>query len=175
MRKLASGALLWLLLAVSFAGQTGEWKKYKNTLGNFTILFPGEPQEDPIKSSSGPQFHTVLAQKLPGVYSVIYTTTDRALPVDEANFQSFKRSYFERLPKCVPTGDGPPSAVAEGYIGHSYRGIFETPNNRINIVVNLYWGKHHTFAVNAMFPVGEAEPAAAKKFMESFAVIDSAK
>jgi hypothetical protein len=177
MRKLASGVLLWLLLVVSFAGQTSEWKRYRNTSGNFSVMFPGEVKEGPGMNLGGSdEMHSVVALKSPAVYTISYITMARTLRVTEADFESYKRGVFEKLPKCEPTGGGSASPAIEGYIGHSYRGVFETPNNRINIVVNLYWGKHHAFNVGAMFPVGAVEPSEEiKKFLGSFALIDPAK
>ena len=177
MRRLASGFLLCLLLAIPFAGQTNEWKRYKNTDGNFSVLFPGESREGPGEAlRDGLEVHSVLVQASPAVYLVTYGIYHSAQPVDDANFQMYKRAYFERLPKCEPSGGAPASPAIAGYIGRSYRGTFETPNNKVNIVVNLYWGKRHSFAVQAMFPSSEVEPAAkVKKFLESFAIIDPAK
>jgi len=177
MRRLVPGFWLILLLAIPFAGQMNEWKRYKNTDGNFSVLFPGEPKEGPSKDAhSGIQVHTVLVQASPAVYMITYGMIPGAQPVDDATFLMYKRSFFEKLPKCEPSGGGPASPAVAGYIGRSYRGTFETPNNKINIVVNLYWGKHRSFAVQAMFPSSEIEPAAKiKTFLESFAVIDPAK
>lgn len=45
MRRLVSGFWIVLLLVSPFAGQTAEWQKYRNTDGNFTVLFPGEPKD----------------------------------------------------------------------------------------------------------------------------------
>jgi hypothetical protein len=45
MRRFVSGFWIVLLLATPFAGQTDEWKIYRSTDGNFTVLFPGEPKD----------------------------------------------------------------------------------------------------------------------------------
>jgi hypothetical protein len=164
-----------LLLASPFAGQTAEWQKYKNADGNFTVLFPAQPSEGPTKDVDAVSIHSVRAQQSNAVYSVVYTTMVDAQPVDEATFQAYKHAFFEQFPKSELDPNVAAAPAVEGYIGHAYRGIFEAGETRIKLVVNLYWGKHHSFAV-MVFSRGAVEPSAEiKRFVESFAVIDPAK
>ncbi len=46
--------LSWLLglLFISLTSQTDGWKRYENTGGNFSVLFPREPQDSINKSDS---------------------------------------------------------------------------------------------------------------------------
>lgn len=175
MRNPARGILLLLLLASPFAGQADEWKKYKNTDGNFSVLFPGEPQDSVNKSDAGLQSHTLMAQDKPAFYTVVYTNMDNEQPVDDANFEIFKNAVFKALPKCEVGTDQPASPVVDGYIGHVYRLSCAMPNVQLTMTGNLYWGKHHAYAVMAMFPATVNEPATVKTFVESFSVIDPAK
>lgn len=176
MRKVLSGILMLLLAAGTLTAQTNEWKQYKNTNGNFTVLFPGEPTDTVNKTADGSQSHTLLAKESPAVYTVIYTVMTSEQPVDDATFQAFRNGVFKELPKCETSSEQTASPAIKGYIGHAYRLNCEMPNARIIIVGNLYWGKRYAYAVMAMFPANVEEPAAAtKKLVESFAVIDPAK
>ncbi|HEX3095001.1 MAG TPA: hypothetical protein VHW72_20345 [Candidatus Angelobacter sp.] len=176
MRKLLSGILMLLLAAGPLAAQTSEWKRYKNTNGNFTVLFPGEPGDTVNKTEDGSQSHTLLAREGTALYTVVYTTMTSEQKVDDATFQAFKAGVFKELPKCEAGAEQPASPTLEGYIGHAYRLNCDMPNARVTIVGNLYWGKHYAFAVMTMFPSSAAEPTAAEeKFAGSFAVIDAAK
>jgi hypothetical protein len=176
MRKLLSGTLILLLAAGLLAAQTGEWKRYKNTDGNFTILFPGEPQDTVNKAEEGMQSHTLLARENQAYYTVIYTVMTSEQKVDDATYQTFKAGVFKELPKCEAGAEQPVSPALKGYIGHAYRLSCDMPNARVTVVGNLYWGKHYAFAVMTMFPASAAEPTATEKnFAESFDVIDAAR
>lgn len=176
MRKLLSSILMLLLAAGPLAAQTSEWKRYKNTNGNFTVLFPGEPTDTVNKTEEGAQSHTLLAKEGTALYTVVYTVMTSEQKVDNATYQAFKTGVFNELPKCETGAEQPASPALEGYLGHSYRLNCDMPNSRVTIVGNLYWGKHYAFAVMTMFAANVAEPTAtAKKFAESFAVIDAAK
>jgi hypothetical protein len=176
MRSLLSVVLILSLAASPLAAQTSEWKKYKNTDGNFTALFPGEPADSINKTEAGAQSHTLLAKEGSAVYTVVYTLMSSQQTVDEATFQVFKNAVFKELPKCEAGAEQPASPAVEGYIGRSYRLSCDMPNARVAIVGNLYWGKHYAFAVMTMFPASVAEATSTeKKFFDSFAVIDPAK
>jgi hypothetical protein len=176
MRRRVSRLCLLLLLAIPFAGQTNQWKRYKNTDGNFSVLFPGEPKDSVNQTEGDAKSHTLLATEKPAVYTVVYTTIPSPQPVDESTFNVFKNAVFKELPKCEPGTEQPAAPAITGYIGHWYRLSCDMPNSKITVTGNLYWGKHYAFAVMAMFPDSAAEPAAGvKKFIESFSVIDPAK
>ena len=176
MRSMMSGVLILLLAAGPLTAQTNEWKEYKNTNGNFTVLFPGEPTDTVNKTEDSAQSHTLLAKESPAVYTVIYTVMTSEQTVDNTTFQAFRDGVFKELPKCETSSEEPAAHAIKGYIGHAYRLSCEMPNARVIIVGNLYWGKHYAYAVMAMFPANVDEPAAAtKKLVESFAVIDPAK
>lgn len=176
MRNLLSVVLILSLAAGPLAAQTSEWKTYKNTSGNFIVLFPGEPADSINKTEGDLQSHTLLARDGPVVYTVVYTVMTSAQTVDEATFQAFKLGVFKELPKCEADAEQPVSPVLESYIGHAYRLNCDMPNAKVTLVGNLYWGKHYSFAVMTMFAASVAEPTSTeKKFVDSFAVIDAAK
>jgi hypothetical protein len=172
--KSAPVFLFVLLLAAPFTGQTNEWTKYKNADGNFMALFPGEPKTGPV-STGGDTAHTIVTVKAPAVYTVIYTRPKKNQVVNDAAFEAFKSGFFEVYPKNEISAEGAALPAFANYIGHSYRSSFEMNNVRVKFLANLYLGKHQTFAVMVSFPASEAEPAEAKKFMESFALIDPDK
>ena len=174
MRNSVRGVLLLLLFACSFAGQADEWKKYKNTNGNFTVLFPGEPQDSVNKNDAEIQSHTLIAQEKPAFFTVVYTNMTTEQTVDDANYNSFKDAVFKELPKCEVGPEQPASRVVEGYIGHAYHLSCAMSNVQLTMTGNLYWGRHHAYAVMAMFPAGIAEPPSVKAFVQSFSVIDPA-
>lgn len=176
MRNLPSVVLILSLAASPLAAQTKEWTKYKDTNGNFTVLFPGEPQDSVNKAEEGVQSHTLLAKEGSAIYTVVYTVMTSTQKVDEATFQTFKNAVFKELPKCETGAERQASPAMEGYIGRSYRLSCDMPNARVTIVGNLYWGKHYAFAVMIMFPASVAEPTSTEKqFAYSFAVIGPAR
>jgi hypothetical protein len=176
MRNLLSVVLILSLAAGPLAAQTNEWKEYKNTNGNFTVLFPGEPADSINKTEGDLQSHTLLAREGSVMYTVVYSVMTSAQTVDEATFQAFKAGVFKELPKCEAGAEQPVSPALGSYIGHAYRLSCDMPNTRVTIVGNLYWGKHYSFAVMTMFPASVAEPTSTeKRFVDSFAVIDAAK
>lgn len=175
MRNSVRGVLLLLLFGCSFAGQADEWKKYQNTSGNFAVMFPGEPQDSVNKNDAEIQSHTLMAQERPAFFTVVYTNMATEQTVDDANYNSFKDAVFKELPKCAVGPEQPASPAVDGYIGHAYRLSCAMPNLQLTMAGNLYWGKHHAYAVMAMFPADIAEPATVKSFVGSFSLIDPAK
>jgi len=170
---LRSGLLV--LLTLPLAAQTEGWKRHKNIDGNFTILFPGEPQDNINKSESDINSHTVMYQNPAGVYTVVYTTMASEQRVDDATYEMFKNSVFKELPKCDVGAEGPPSLVLSGYIGHSYRLNCDMPNTKVTVMGNLYWGKHYSYAVMVMYRSNVSAPTATNQFLASFAVIDQTR
>ena len=100
MRNLLSVVLILSLAAGPLAAQTSEWKTYKNTSGNFTVLFPGRSQQHTTRPRGNTQSHTLLAREGSAVYTVVYTVMTNAQTVNEATFQAFKEGVFKELPKC---------------------------------------------------------------------------
>ena len=39
----------------------------------------------------------------------------------------------------------------------------------------MYWGKHYAYAVLTMFSTAPSDPPTAKKFSDSFSVLDASK
>ena len=169
---------LRLLLVLSFvfplSGQTGDWKQYKNADGNFAALFPAEPQDSINPAGEGISSHTILARESSAIYTVIYTSMENAQTVDDATYKVFKNAVMTQLPSCSSGDEDSASPVIEGYIGHSYR-MNCAMSRPVSILGNLYWGKHHAYAVMVMFPTSAGEPASVRKFVDSFAVLDAAK
>ncbi len=175
MRRFVSGLWIVLLLVSPFEGQANEWKQYKNADGNFTVLFPGEPQDSVNSVGGGITSHTLQARDKGVIYMVVWASTDARQTVDEANFQIFKNGFLSKLPKCEVGTEQPASPTFSGYIGHGYRLNCDAPQAKLAVTGNLYWGKHYCFALMAISASSAAEPAEMKSFMESFAIVDPSK
>jgi len=175
MRKALLCSCLVLLFAVPFAGQAQDWKKYSNSSGNFTVLFPADPQDSVNKKGDGIESHTLLVQARPYVYTVIYTSMDEAQKVDDPTFQVFRDAVFKELPNCQVSQEKPPSPALSGYMGHWYRLACNMSGTNVVVLGNLYWGKHYAYAVMVMFAETASAPATTQKFLDSFGVIDMTK
>jgi hypothetical protein len=169
MRKALLGSLLLIVVALPFTGQTDEWKRYRNTAGNFTALFPGDPQDTVNKSGGGVESHTLLAKQPPAVYTVIYTAMSDEQKVDEATYEVFKNAVFKELPGCKAAGERQAAPELAGFVGHWYRLYCDMKPNNVTIIGNLYWGKHYAYAVMVMYQSSNPEPSATGKFLQSFA------
>jgi hypothetical protein len=165
--------LLLLCLAAPIAGQTDEWKRYKNAEGNFSVLFPTEPTDTINKSEEGIQAHTLTSAVRPNFYSVVYTTMTQEQPVNDATYETFKNAVFKELPKCSVISDTAGSHLIQGYISHEYR-LSCALNVTVTIVGNLYWGKHYSYAVMVMFTT-PSDPPTIRKFIDSFEITDMSK
>jgi hypothetical protein len=175
MRRLISAFWIVLLLATPFAGQTDEWKRYKNTDGNFTVLFPGEPKDSTNEIPGGMTSHTLQIVKAPAVYTMVWTFIDAKQTVTDANFEIFKTSFLSKLPKCTVAADQPASPALPDYIGHEYQLNCDLPQGKVTIVGSLYWGKHYSYAVMGIFSATVPQPTDVKKFVESIMLIDPGK
>jgi hypothetical protein len=173
MLALVLRVLLLLCLAAPLAGQTDEWKSYKNSEGNFSVLFPTEPTDTINKSEEGIQSHTLLATMRPVVYTVIYAAMTKEQPVNDATYDTFKDAVFKELPKCTVITDKASSPAIQGYISHQYR-LNCALNVTVTIVGNLYWGKHYSYAVMVMFTT-PPDPPSIKEFTDSFEITDTSK
>jgi hypothetical protein len=156
-----------LCLALLVSAQTGEWKSYKNTDGNFNALFPGEPKDSVNPSAESIRSHTLLAIWNKAAYTVIYAAMATDQTVDEATYETYKNSVLRELPKCNVGKEETAAPAIQGYVGHWYRLNCEG----FNAVGNLYWGKRYAYAVMVMFPADTAEPTDSKKFLDSFSVL----
>ncbi len=165
---------LMLAVALPLAGQSADWKKYDDKAGNFSVLFPGQPQDSVNASDATMQSHTLMVIDKPVVYTVVYTAMVAEQKVDDATYQVFKNAVFKELPKCDVETELPPAPALNGYIGHWYRLTCHMPN-AVTVEGNLYWGPHHAYAVMAMFPATSEGPHAEQKFLKSFSLLDPAK
>jgi len=175
MRRATLGSLFLALLSISCFGQTDGWKRHTNNAGNFTALFPVDPQDSVNKSDNEIESHTLLAQQSPFIYTVIYTNMKGEQQVNEATYETFKNAVFKELPKCEVGTEAPPAPAIENYIGHWYRLNCDMTPNKVTVLGNLYWGKHHAYAVMVMYRSDLTEPAAGRSFLKSFAVLDQSK
>src|SRR5689334_8157562 len=114
MRRAVSGLVILLLLSSPFTEQTAEWKTYRNTDGNFSVLFPGTPTDSINKTDAEIRSHTLMVVDKPVVYSVVYSAMNSAQTVNDATYQVFKSSVFKELPNCEASTEGPPAPAING-------------------------------------------------------------
>lgn len=169
MRKLLLRSCLLFLLTLSLAGQTSNWKKYDNKDGNFTVWFPGEPQDSLNGDQSAVKSHTLLARDGRAIFTVIYTVHSDPQVVDDATYQVFKKAVFKELPKCETEAEQAPAPAINGYIGHWYKLNCDMPG-KVFVEGNLYWGRNYAYAVMAMYPGSVERPPMEQQFLESFSV-----
>jgi hypothetical protein len=166
---------LVMMLAGSFFAQTEGWKKYSNAAGNFTVLFPHDPQDSVIEPDTQWESHTLMTVAPPNVYGVVYNFSKQEQKVDDLMFEIFKSRILRKLPNCEIGEEKPASPALGGYIGRWYRLNCGSSPNKTMGVCNFYWGKHYAYAVVVTFPADAKEPAAGNKFFESFSLIDAYK
>jgi hypothetical protein len=172
MRIRLLGVFLLLCLMAAVSAQSDGWKQYKNADGNFSVLFPGEPKDTVNDDGSGGvRSHTLLAMQNPNGYMVVYNKMAVEQKVDEDTFRQFRDGVFKQLPKCEVAKEGAPARALAGYIGHWYN----LNCGQVVLSGNLYWGKGYAYAVMAVYPVNSSESPNVKRFLESFALLDSGK
>lgn len=172
--QLVRSALL-LFLAASLSGQANDWKTYRNSAGNVAIMFPAEPQDTVNKVDKDMNSHNLAVQTSGAIYLVTYVAMANEQPVNDATYQVYKTSVFQGLPKCGIDAEQAADPDVQGYIGHWYKMTCDMPNLKVMAEGNLYWGKRYAYAVMVMYPAQGARPAGAKRFLDSFSVIDQAK
>jgi len=172
-RLLRSGLLLFL--AASLTGQAGEWKAYRSVPGNFAMMFPAEPQDTVNKSDKDIESHNLMVQTNSTIYLVTYAAMVNLQPVNDATYEVYKNAVFKELPKCGIDSEKAADPAIQGYIGHLYKMTCDMPNTKVTAEGNLYWGKHYAYAVMVMYSSSGVRPEGAKKFLESFSVIDQQK
>jgi len=166
---------LLVLLTLPLAGQNDTWKKYDNATGNFSVLLPAEPQDTALPETGGIEAHVLVAQEKGVRFTVISASFAREQPVDDANYGEYKAGVLSKLPNCEVGAEQQPAPALSGYIGHWYKLNCIASNDKITIEGNLYWGKHYSYAVLALFAAGAEEPPAVKKFTGSFALLKPEK
>src|SRR5262249_6138747 len=149
MRYSLACALLIACVAVPFAGQADEWHRYKNTVGNFSVLVPVEPQDSVNPASEGQVSHTIQALHGGIGYTIVFVAMSAAAPVDDATFKVYRDSFMKGLPNCEMATEAAAAPAIQGYIGHWYRMNCVAQNKKLTFTGNLYWGKHYAYAVLA--------------------------
>ncbi|HEY7405709.1 MAG TPA: hypothetical protein VIB39_19445 [Candidatus Angelobacter sp.] len=160
---------LLFLLALPLAGQSANWNIYTDGPGNFSVLFPSQPQDSVNAESPEVKSHTLLARDGKTIYTVVYTVMTSEQKVDDDTFQIFKNAVFKELPKCEVKTEEAPAPALNGYVGHWYRLSCNMPN-KVIVEGNLYWGKSYAYAVMTMFPGDTDRPQAEDMFLKSFSV-----
>jgi len=164
---------LALFAATSVAAQSLNWREYKNPGGNFSVQMPAEPK-DTKNGASDEASHTVQAVVAGVGYTVVYSKSSADEAVDDAQFKEYKEGTLGAA-KCTVANESPASPAIPGFIGRHYRLDCATGAQKLNFLGNMYVGKHYSYTVMVMFPASPVDSPTAKKFVESFALIDPAK
>lgn len=175
MRRFAPSLWIVVLVAGVLSGQTTEWKSVRSTEGNFTVQFPGDPQETVNSAGSSMTSHTLQVQVKPAIYLLVWSYIDPEQAVNDSTYEAFKTGFVSKLPNCSTDVDQSASPSFRGYIGHGYVLSCDYPQGKVKMKGNLYWGKHYSFAVMIAFAASVNEPAEVQKFLGSFAVADPGK
>ncbi len=166
---------LLVCLAASLTGQTNEWRRYRNIDGNFSALMPTEPTDSPNGDQDASPSHTIQAIDGTVGYTVVYVISKDDQPVNEATFNVYRDAFLKGLPQCEMIKEASASPEIQGYIGHWYRMNCHVGDQPVSFIGNLYWGKHYAYAVLTMFKTEPSDPPGARRFSDSFSVIDAAK
>jgi hypothetical protein len=174
---IAVKALFILCLAAPLTAQTDEWKKYEARDGNFSVLFPVQPKDTVYGGREGIESeHGFSASDGSVHYGVFYGSAKEEQKVDEANFETIKKIFFNGLPMCREVNSTVASPAFPGYIGRGYRLDCDAPNAnapipKATLVVNVYLGRHFMYMIMAGF-AATPDPPTIKKFTDSFSVTD---
>ena len=163
-----------LFLAMSLAAQSANWREYKNPGGNFSILMPSDPSDDANRDPAG-ESHTIQVTDDAVSYNVIYVKFKQDQTVNDGSFKARRDGFFGRFPNCKLFSELPAAPALNGFIGGSYRVDCEIPGAKSSHIGNLYLGKHYFYAVFALYVPDPTKAPNAKKFVDSFALIDSTK
>src|SRR5579864_1924653 len=166
--------LLLLCLAGSLAGQNEDWHRYSNDAGNFSVLVPAQPQES-VNPGSGTETHTIQTIANRVGYTVVYVLNTSDQKVDEPTFNIYRDAFIRSLPNCQKPTESAASPAIPGYIGRWYRFNCRVGEKPQTFIGNLYWGRRYAYAVIVIFETSPSDPPNAKKFTDSFAVLDAAR
>lgn len=170
----------WLLrisllfsFAIILAGQTKEWRRYKNDDGNFSVLLPAEPKESVGSGQNGDRTHIIQVASGSIIYTVIYQNMRYEHAVNEALFKLYRHEVLGILSNCYVLTEDAPSPALLGFFGSRLRMNCRVGDKKESFVGNLYLGNHHSYSVFAIFPTATADPPTVKRFTDSFSQIDA--
>ncbi len=176
MRHVLVAALLFAGLTSPMAGQTEEWKTFKNEGGNFSVLLPTEAKETVAGGGDqGPESHTFMATSNSVSYVLVYVYTKPEQPATEEEFKIYRDSLMQNFAGCQIATEGAAAPPVPNHVGHFYTMNCDFKGVKMTVIGDLYWGKHYSYAVLSMYAAGGASPAGARKFTDSFAVLDASK
>ena len=163
--------------ASSKPGMPGEnWFTYKSVGGNFSALLPVEPKEtlNPVPEEIS-NSRTILSLSNGLGYMVVYAQTATEHRVDVASFNAYRDSFLKTMPTCSVAAESDASPALRGYIGHAYRLNCVINGDKMIMVGDLYWGRRYGYAVLAMFNTAVSDPVNARRFLDSFSILDPSK
>jgi hypothetical protein len=163
-----------LLAAISVAAQSLNWREYKNSGGNFSVLMPSDPSDTANHDPEGDS-HTIQATDHSVGYTVFYVKFSQDQAVSDANFKAHRDAFLGNFSDCQLFSEQAVAPAITGFIGGSYLLNCKLPGAKSRNIGNLYLGKHYFYGVFALFVPESSEPPNVKKFVDSFTLIDPAK
>lgn len=165
---------LVLLAAGSVAAQSLNWREYKNSGGNFSVLMPSDPSDTANHDPEGDS-HTVQATDHSVGYTIFYVKFSQDQAVNDANFKAHRDAFLANFADCTLFSEQTATPAISGFVGGSYRLNCKLPGAKTRNIGNLYLGKHYFYGVFALFVPESSEPPNVEKFVDSFTVVDPAK
>ena len=154
------------------------WTDFRSQEGNFAAQFP-QPPEDKLLDEEKDVVTTRSAKAAISegvIYDVIYASFAKEQPINEADFETFKKAIYKGLGKCTTGAQGPASPVLEGYRGRQYKTHCTTDDGtELTEVINIYLGKRHAYSMTVLWRSDDPEPQDEKTFLASIRLLDPAK
>jgi hypothetical protein len=170
MRNSLFHLVLIFFVAGSVAAQTADWRIFKYSAGNFSVLVPADPKDTP---SANPDAMITVEASLNGIgYAVIYVhDAAQNFKVDEANARQFGAGII-KLQNCTVSTESPADPPVPALAGLHYRLACENSGAKFTYVGNIYIGKHYGYFVMGIFATAASDPPEVKKFVDSFSILD---
>jgi tetratricopeptide (TPR) repeat protein len=154
----------------------GNWISYRSEGGNFAALFPFEPKDTPNPTEDNQVSRTIQATTNEGIsYMVVFAQMTVEQAVDETTYKTYRDAVLKGLSTCDVAVESAASPAVRSFVGHAYRLNCVFNNVKMTMVGNLYWGRHYGYAVLAMFAATVSDPPTARKFVDSFSLVDTSK
>jgi hypothetical protein len=161
----AAKALMFAMLFVTMASGQTEWKQFTNPSGNFSVLFPGTPQEQ----ASGAPRHLHLFGAKTGAESYGLAYADYASGTNWAEAINSERdsmvnSFGGKVVEEQRTS-------IEGFPGKWIRFVGRDTSGELAI----YFVGHRLYLLDALTPKGARRPTNFSQFLNSFRLLSKPK
>lgn len=154
---------------------SANFNSYKNTAGNYSINFPGQPKESALPPAPNEVGSLTQSTEAGVTFTVTYAYNQAVQTVDEATFNAFRDRFLQNLATCQVLSETAASPALANYQSKAYRLSCVLNGANKLIIGNLYWGEHYSYGALTISLPSPSDPPAIRKFLDSFALIDPAK